>query len=120
MPMPRKLERSVKKLEDWKKEGLALFGTSIAAWRFKCVQCGEVQTAQEFVDLGGMTPDEAKDHVFFSCIGRVVKGRGCDWSLGGLFKVHTCEILTPDGKLTPVFEFADPLPKEVAGANKPA
>ena len=116
MPMPFKKERSVKKLADWQTEGRKLFGDDVMDWRFKCPQCGGVQTGRDFLEAG-IPQADVEVRTYFSCIGRVVKGKGCDWSLGGLFKIHTVEILTPDGTLTPVFEFADPLPKEQSDAT---
>lgn len=32
--------------------------------------------------------------------------RGCDWTLGGLFKLHELEVETPDGEVHPRFQVA--------------
>lgn len=88
-------------VKDWVAEGEALFGKNRDDWKFKCVQCGNVQTAKDFREIG-LDPEK---YVFFSCIGRWKKGVGCDWTLGGLFKIHKLEVMV-DGKPTPAFEFA--------------
>jgi len=81
-----------------------------------CVHCGEVQSRQDFVDAGiHPTIEEAQRHWGFSCIGRWDVGRGCDWTLGGLFTLHTLELDLGDGKKPlPCFEPATP---EQAQAN---
>lgn len=104
-------ERTVKKMADWRAEAIRLFGPHGGDWRFKCVQCGHTQSGADFI-AAGMTADEAQSRVYYSCIGRWVKGVGCDWTLGGLLRIHNVEVLTADGTLAPVFEFGDPLPKE--------
>lgn len=109
MPTSPRSERTVKKLADWTAEAERLFGPKASEWRFKCVQCGETQTAKDFHDAG-LTQDEAMSRAYFSCIGRLIKGRGCDWSLGGLLKFHSVEVLDEEGHLRPVFDFANPLP----------
>jgi hypothetical protein len=35
-------------------------------------------------------------------------GKPCNWTLGGLFRTHTLEVVTPDGKKHPRFEVATP------------
>lgn len=110
-PAPDISQRKVIKHADWMAEGTRLFGPRTSAWRFKCVMCGHVQTAKDFVDAG-VTPESAAAKVYYSCFGRVVKGQGCDWSLGGLFQFHKVEVEMPDGSKTKAFEFAEPLPTE--------
>lgn len=58
---------------------------------------------QEFIDAGIENPEQK---FYYSCIGRWVKGRGCNWTLGGLFQIHETEVVNEDGKPIPVFEFA--------------
>jgi len=41
-----------------------------------------------------------------SYINRWQAGKGCNWTLGGLFQIHTLETVDADGNATPVFEFA--------------
>lgn len=76
-----------------------------------CVSCGTPQSRQDFVDAGiHPTIEESQKHWGFSCIGRWKQaGKGCDWTLGGLFTIHTLEI-TQEGeeKPFPCFEPATP------------
>lgn len=76
----------------------------------RCVQCGTVQSRQDFVDAGiHPTIKDAQKHWGYSCIGRWVAGKGCDWTLGGLFQIHTLEIDFEDGSdPLPMFEPATP------------
>lgn len=79
----------------------------------KCPICGTVQSLADFADAGVMA-DTAERQIAFSCIGRWTNsgrhqhgtppGRGCDWTLGGLFQLHRLEVVTPDGKHHPRFE----------------
>lgn len=90
-------------LKEWQDRAVELFGEDMTAWRFKCPSCGETQSLKDFeangiYDAGGL--------VYYSCIGRYVEGRGCDWMLGGLFQMHTLEVKVGD-RIVPVFEFAD-------------
>lgn len=72
---------------------------------FVCPRCGTKQTPQDLVDAGaGERIDDAHKYVGFSCVGRFNEGKtGCDWTLGGLFQIHTLEILS-DGEKHPFFE----------------
>lgn len=88
---------------------------------FTCVTCGTVQSMRSLV-AAGATPERAENTIGFSCEGRLrgAKGatrertpadpnvRGCDWSLGGLFTLHTLEVEMPDGKRHRTFELATP------------
>jgi len=38
--------------EEWKTLGKKLFGDNQRKWKFVCPNCGHVQTAQEFLDIG--------------------------------------------------------------------
>ncbi len=75
-------------------QGEKLYGQDLKKWKFKCVKCGGVQTPQEFIDIG----EDPNHYVYFSCIGRFIENRGCDWTLGGLFQIHKKEVLSEDGK----------------------
>jgi hypothetical protein len=90
---------------DWLEEGKRLFGPDAKDWKFVCISCGTVQSAREF-HAAGVKP--CGQYLGFSCIGRWSKTMGCDWTLGGLFTIHTKEVIGEDGKATPVFEFAPP------------
>ena len=91
-------------LAEYGRRGNKKFGTDRKLWRYKCPKCGGIQTYQDFMDNEIFDPD---DKYMFSCIGRWVKGRGCDWTLGGSFKIHKMEVKTLDGKYHPIFEFAE-------------
>lgn len=91
-------------LKEWHDLGRKLYGDDMKKWKFKCVRCGHVQTAQDFIDLE-LDPNS---YVHFTCIGRFNQKKvGCDWTLGGLFSVHKVEIVDEEGNHHPTFEFAD-------------
>jgi hypothetical protein len=100
-PMKQMMSREMKKLtkQDWQKLGTELFGDRWSKWKFQCVKCGHIQSGEDFKALG-MEPNEIQKYIGFSCIGRFNKKVGCDWTLGGLFTIHTAEV---DGQ--PIFEF---------------
>jgi hypothetical protein len=91
------------KLKDWRKEAVEKFGKNAKKWKFKCARCGNVQSMEDFKGL----VDDPNSVVHFSCIGRWKKGVGCDWTLGGLFQIHTLDVINEDGNSFPVFEFAE-------------
>lgn len=93
---------------------------------YKCPMCETLQTARDLVSAGaGESLDEVERYLGFSCIGRFTgrgspsaekgKGHGCNWTLGGLFQMHSFEVVTPDGKAHPLFELAD---KDAAAAHR--
>lgn len=72
---------------------------------FRCPKCQTLQSAQDLIDSGaGKNIDEVEKYLAFSCVGRWSIKKGCDWTLGGLFKIHELEVVTPDGKRHPRFE----------------
>ena len=105
-------------------EAESRFGADVRNWKFVCPMCGTVQSVQQLHDAvvaSGETEDRVDGYIGFSCIGRFTGQRnegitaknrgekwdkGCNWTLGGLFKFHTLEIVTPDGALRPIFELA--------------
>jgi hypothetical protein len=102
-----KKEKKIRKVKtltfkQWLKEGEKLFGADREKWEFICPNCKEVQTLQDFINNGVKDPSGM---FYFSCIGREVEGRGCDWSLGGLFTIHKTEVISDDGEKVPVMEF---------------
>lgn len=103
-PIPEPPKMKVVTLAEWKKEATDLFGEDIRAWPFVCPSCHKTQTLADFLAIG-LTPDEANTVFFFSCLGRWVKERGCDWTLGGLFQIHSTEVIADDGSKVPVMEF---------------
>ena len=80
----------------------------------KCPMCHTVQSIAD-LQRAGADPDLSFG---FSCVGRFTgagpkrkneaPGRGCDWTLGGLFPIHTLEVVTEDGKHHPHFALATP------------
>ena len=90
-------------LEEWKKIGADKFGVDKKNWQFKCPACGGIQSLADFIENKVPEPD---GKFYFSCIGRWVNGRGCDWTLGGLLQIHNTEVITEDESAVPVFDFA--------------
>ena len=82
--------------DEWLAEGAKLFGANFEDWKFKCPKCGNVAYGKDFKDAG-VNPNA----MYCECIGRHVKGKGCDWAAYGLFDICTVHV---DGH--PVFEFA--------------
>lgn len=85
---------------------------------FVCPMCGTIQSARDLIAAGaGKTFDEVERFLAFSCVGRWTgagtpraepDGRPCDWTLGGLFRLHKLEVVTPDGEHHPRFDVAMP------------
>ena len=83
-----------------------------------CPRCGTVQSGRSLMAAGaGETFDDVEKYLGFSCVGRFTgapsprkepDGKPCNWTLGGLFQLHTLEVVTPDGKRHPRFEPATP------------
>ena len=88
--------------EDWINQLKEKYGTDTNKWAFKCPSCGNVQTKQDFLDNNVEDPE---NKVYYSCLGRYVKGKGCDWTLGGLLQINKTSVFK-DGKVFPTFEIA--------------
>ncbi|MBL0928510.1 MAG: hypothetical protein IBJ15_00065 [Alphaproteobacteria bacterium] len=96
---------------------------------FVCPMCACVQDGADFLEAGaGRDWAEIETHVGFSCIGQWKKakpprakpdGEPCDWTVGGLFKVHTLEVMDEAGIAHPMFELA-PAPKRAVDADEAA
>lgn len=111
---PRRLTQA-----EWLAEGKARFGENTRKWRFVCPICKHVQSMESVLAMReDMTPSEAEGYVYFSCEGRFAPGSGkafgktvpdpkigCDYTLGGLFKIARVEVVTPEARILPVFEF---------------
>lgn len=83
-----------------------------------CPICGTVQSMASLV-AAGATRESAERQIGFSCEGRLTgagpwprkpsaarkRVRGCDWSLGGLFRLHRLEVIA-EGEVHPRFEVA--------------
>jgi len=104
-PSPKELTKI--SWSDWLAKGESLFGKDIIEWRFVCPGCGTVQTGIDLHTIGNVPHDKIEACLAFSCIGRFTKDRGCNWTLGALWQIHTCEIIYEDGSKRPVFEFAE-------------
>lgn len=93
---------------------------------FKCCICGTVQSMAS-LKRAGCPDDRVENQVGFSCEGRWSEAgpwprdekereqrrsqsnkRGCNWTLGGLLRVHQLEIIDQEGKPHPMFEVASP------------
>lgn len=102
----------------------ARHGEDAKQWKFVCPMCKTPQCANDFY-AAGFKPGtgEVNKYLGFSCIGRFTNagehkkgtppGKGCNWTLGGLFQIHELEVILPDGKKSPCMEIAD-APVEVA------
>lgn len=88
---------------------------------FKCPLCDTIQSAADLIDAGaGENFDEVEKYLGFSCVGRWTHGNppppkakkgkqiGCDWTLGGLLRFHTLEVINEKGKPCPRFEPCTP------------
>ena len=92
-----KFKKTEYTVDEWKEEGKRLFGgTDYTKYRFKCPHCGNIASGQEFKDAGA-----DPNAIYCECIGRYIKGKGCDWAAYGFLDI--CKVYV-DGQ--PVFEFA--------------
>lgn len=89
-------------MKEWMDKGTALFGSDKKNWKFKCCRCGE---SQSYYDFANLEIEEPENKMYFSCIGRWAKDRGCNWTLGGLFQIHEQEVIAENGKAIPTFVF---------------
>lgn len=93
---------------------------------FKCPICGTVQSIAS-LKAAGASDETAEKIIGFSCEGRLTnagpaaaagakdaksiarrKVRGCDWTLGGLFRLHEMEVIDEAGERHPRFAIATP------------
>jgi hypothetical protein len=85
---------------------------------FICPRCKTPQSGRDLINAGAGADFEAVDgYLGFSCVGRWLgagaprltpDGKPCNWSLGGLFTLHTLEVIMPDGRRQRHFEPATP------------
>jgi hypothetical protein len=92
----------------------------------KCPICGTVQSIAS-LKAAGASDEVAERSIGWSCEGRLThvgpaaardakdaksiarrKVRGCDWTLGGLLKLHEMEVIDEDGERHPRFVVATP------------
>ena len=96
------------------------FGPKARDWKFVCPACGTIQSIQQYFDAG-LSQEAVHGVVGYSCIGRFTgqgdagisahhRGepwdKGCNWTLGGLLRIHTLEVLI-EGRPRPCFELAE-------------
>ena len=92
--------------EEWIKKAKELFGKDSYEWKFKCPSCSHIQSINSWLEHNPeLKAEEIENLVFFNCEGRINEKYGCDWTLGGLFKIHKVEVEF-NGKQVPVFEYA--------------
>lgn len=118
---PNLKEISVK---DWLIQGERLFGADKKQWKWKCCNCGHVQSISDFLELKKLGIIKAETDVgtlvYYSCIGRYDtripendvgtignKKSPCDYTLGGLFCFANTFVINESGERVPVFEFAE-------------
>lgn len=91
-------------------------GVPINKVLFRCPRCETPQCADDLIDAGaGENIDEVEKYLGFSCVGRWNKEKGCDWTLGGLFRIHKLEVETEDGQRHP--RFMPLTPEEAEGVQ---
>lgn len=91
--------------EEWLRTARDLFGEDPLEWRFQCPKCGTSQSGNDLL-AAGVSRDELDRVLAFSCIGRFESDQGCNWTLGGLFRIHATEVVI-EGVPRPVFDFAE-------------
>jgi len=99
-------EKKLINVEDFKQEAIKRFGEDAKYWKFVCPKCGTIQSAMDFREHTDVKLGDISQYIGFSCIGRFTDKMGCDWTLGGLFKIHKIEIIAEDGSHHPRFELA--------------
>lgn len=115
-------------IKDWLAEGERRFGPDKKQWKFKCPNCGHIQSIADFIELRDkkIVPHDFDigTVVYYSCIGRFdkripiehvgtifdKKGKmrsPCNYTLGGLFVFAETYVINDKGEECPVFDFAD-------------
>lgn len=100
VPVRRQISR-----EEWLRTARDLFGDDPLEWRFQCPNCGTSQSGNDLL-AAGVSRDELDGVLAFSCIGRFESDQGCNWTLGGLFRIHDTEVVS-EGVAHAVFDFAE-------------
>lgn len=91
-------------------------------YAYRCVKCGHIQSAASLIRY--TNAERAGNLAYYSCEGRFNGEVGCDWTLGGLFRIHTLVVVTEEGNTVPVFEPATPeeaqslMPKTIGNISK--
>jgi len=80
-------------------------GVPVQHYAFRCPRCGHIQSFSSLARH--MSQEQAQSVAYYCCEGRFTKDCGCDWTLGGLFRIHTLEVIREeDGEEIPSFELA--------------
>ena len=124
--MPKIQELKEMLVKDWLAEGERLFGgpPDKTQWKWKCPNCGHVQSITDFLELKKLGIIKAEvdvgQLVYYSCIGRFdtripkenvgtifdkVKKSPCNYTLGGLFCFANTVVISESGERIPVFDF---------------
>lgn len=91
--------------QEWIDEAVKRFGKDPKQWKFVCPSCNTVQTINDFLEAG-IDHNDIEPYIAFSCIGRFTDTKGCNWTLGGLLKIHKVEVIMKDLN-RPTFAFAE-------------
>lgn len=79
-----------------------------------CPACKTLQCGHDFI-AAGVERERVARVLGFNCVGRytgaqsarkVPDGQPCNWTLGGLFQIHTMEVIDEEGVKHPHFELA--------------
>ncbi len=110
-------------LKDWLAEGERLFGDDKKQWKWKCPNCGHIQSIADFIELKKLGITKAEKDVgtlvYYSCIGRFDtripekdvgtifnKKSPCNYTNGGLFCFANTFVINESRERIPVFDFA--------------
>lgn len=99
----------VQHIDEWQKEGRRRFGLNTHNWKFRCPQCGEIQSVEMCLNFGIHI-----DNVGIRCIGGLCKTtrsngkplHGCTYVPNELFNMNPIEVILKDGSTRRVFSFA--------------
>ncbi|MEV2908606.1 VVA0879 family protein [Paenibacillus larvae] len=93
-------------LNEWQAEAKRHFGEKGLDWKFVCPKCGNIQSGQDFINLGisALSPQD----VYQECVGRHTDKAGCNWAAYGLLGTlgQGRIVVTPEGNEVEVFDFA--------------
>ena len=107
-------------VSEWHEIAIGLFGENAREWRFICPVCHTVQSGKDFIEAG-VSKEDTQNSLAIECIGRwlprdktqkafgdgkIKKGKACDYTGRGLFKLNPIAVLCEDSTVLNVFEFA--------------
>jgi hypothetical protein len=93
-------------IQEWHAEAVSLFGEGKINWKFVCPKCRTVQSAHDFLEIIDFPEEKLGSVLGYTCIGKFIEEKGCDFTLGGAFQFQEVEIILPSGKKRPIFDFA--------------